>query len=379
MLDNEKTRSITIKHDTEGRLKVALPYSPDRVEKIKAILGRRWNKEGKVWTVPNEPGMVERLVDLFSEDKVKVDAAPRPDTRKAESDPEASAALKDLEEEMQLRHYSPRTRKAYRGQVDRFLKWGNKSPKKITVDEVRAYLLHLSQEKGVSASYRNQALSAIKFLFEEVMKDHDIVRGVPRAKEPHQLPAVLNREEVVRLFVQVENLKHRAMLLIIYAGGLRVSEAARLKVGDIDGVRKMIFVRGSKGMKDRYTIIADVAIEALRVYWRIYQPRDWLFPGARPNRHISARSIQKVFAVAREKAKIRKDATVHTLLHSFATHLLEDGVDLKFIQDLLGHKDPRTTQLYLHVSNKEMGRIRSPLDNLELKERRARYRVEPPF
>ena len=132
-------------------------------------------------------------------------------------------------------------------------------------------------------------------------------------------------------------------------------------------------------MKDRYTIIADAALEALRDYWRVYQPKDWLFPGARPNRHLSSRSIQKVFANAREKAQIRKNATVHTLRHSFATHLLEDGVDLRYIQELLGHKDPRTTQLYLHVSNKEMGRIRSPLDNLTLRERRARYGVEPPF
>ncbi len=265
--------------------------------------------------------------------------------------------------------------------MERFLRWIGKTPEAITADEVRAYLLHLGQDGKALASYRNQALSGLKFLYKKMLKEPDKVKGVPRAKEPRRLPAVLSGKEVIRLFAAVENLKHRAILLVVYAAGLRVSEAARLKVADVDGERRRIFVRG-KGEKDRYTIIAETALEALRDYWRVYQPQDWLFPGAQPDRHISARTIQAVFRQARERAGIRKEVTVHTLRHSFATHLLEDGVDLRYIQELLGHKDPRTTQLYTHVSNREIGRIRSPLDDLTLKEEGGVYEVEaiePPF
>jgi site-specific recombinase XerD len=347
--------SIAIKPGPDRQLTVALPYSPERVEKIKSIPGRRWHKEEKVWTVPDEPGMVEWLLDLFADEKVEVDPTLRLGAQRVGADSTTGTALRALEEELKLRGYSPRTRKAYLGHVERFLKRAGKKPEDITADEVRQYLLHLAQESKVSASYRNQALSAIKFLYEEVLKEHSIVRGVPRAREPHRLPVVLSREEVVRLFGAVENLKHRVILLLIYAGGLRVSEAARLKVGDIDGERRMLFVRGSKGMKDRYTLIADTALEALRDYWRLYRPKDWLFPGAKPNRHISSRSIQKVFGKAKEAVGIQKEATVHTLRHSFATHLLEDGVDLRYIQELLGHKDPRTTQLYTLILSKIRG------------------------
>ena len=174
--------------------------------------------------------------------------------------------------------------------------------------------------------------------------------------------------------------KHRAILLVIYAAGLRVSEAARLKVADVDGKQRRLFVRGGKGGKDRYTIIAETALEALRAYWRVYQPKEWLFPGDRPDTPISPRTIQAVFSQAKERASIGKAATVHTLRHSFATHLLEDGVDLRYIQELLGHEDPRTTQLYTHVSRGKVERIRSPLDGLALKEGGEAYViVEPPF
>ncbi|MFQ6079366.1 MAG: tyrosine-type recombinase/integrase, partial [Thermodesulfobacteriota bacterium] len=149
-----------------------------------------------------------------------------------------------------------------------------------------------------------------------------------------------------------------------YAGGLRVSEAARLRVADVEVERRMVFIRGGKGGKDRYTLLADAASEVLRAYQAEYKPGGWLFPGAKPGTHVSPRTIQKVFEAAREKARIRKDATVHTLRHSFATHLLESGTDIRHIQELLGHKDPRTTQRYTHVSSRALGRIRSPLDDL---------------
>jgi len=368
--------AIRIRAGDEGEIIVVLPYAPERVEKIKGIPGRRWHPEGKYWTVPHTDGMVERLLELFAGEEVEVDPALRPGRDIVGN------TLAAVEAELKLRGYSSRTCKAYLGHIERFLKQMGREPRELGVQDVRTYLLHLVEDKKTSTSYRNQAVSAIKFLYEKVLKEPHKVEGVVRAKEPRQLPVVLSRDEVTRLFSAVDNLKHRAILLVIYAGGLRVSEAARLKVADVDGERRMLFVRGGKGAKDRYTIIADVALDALRDYWRVYRPQDWLFPGARPGSHISPRTIQEVFRRARDKAGIRKEATVHTLRHSFATHLLEDGVNLRYIQELMGHKDPRTTQLYTHVSRREIGRIRSPLDKLMLREGGGVYEVdevEPPF
>ena len=235
--------AIRVRPGEQDRLLVELPYDPERVPKIKTIPGRRWHAEEKVWSVPADEGMVDRLLGLFAGEEVEIDPALR-----SASDP-IQETLNAVEDELKLRGYSPRTRKAYRGQVGRFLRWVGKRPEVITAAEVRAYLLHLAQEDRVSASYRNQALSALKFLYEDVLREPQKVKGVPRAKAPRPLPVVLSREEVTRLFAAVENLKHRAILLVIYAAGLRVSGAARLKVADVDGERRMLFVRGGKGAK----------------------------------------------------------------------------------------------------------------------------------
>ena len=153
-------------------------------------------------------------------------------------------------------------------------------------------------------------------------------------------------------------------MLLTYSGGLRLGEVVRLKVGDIDSDRNLIHIRQAKGRKDRYTLLSKVALEALRAYYRKYQPQTWLFPGAKPGRHLHERSVQKVFDRAQEKAGIRKDVSTHTLRHSFATHLLESGTDLRYIQELLGHKSSKTTEIYTHVSEKNIGQIQSPLDAL---------------
>jgi len=226
--------------------------------------------------------------------------------------------------------------------------------------------VRIRRREKLSRAYRNQAVSAIKFLYKEVLDLPERVSELPYLRKEHTLPVVLSREEVQRLLNAVTNLKHRAILMVIYSAGLRVGEAVRLKVADIDSDRGMIFVRGGKGRKDRYTLLSDTALQTLRAYWKKYRPKKWLFPGARPGRHITARTIQKVFERARDAAKIRKDATVHTLRHSFATHLLEEGVDVRYIKELLGHKRMETTMVYTHVSARNLAHIRSPLDSLSL-------------
>jgi len=366
--------SIVIQPGNDGRLHVVLPYAPERVEKIKTIPGRRWDAEQKHWTVPATTGMVEQIVSLFTGEDVRIDPALHPDSDTIER------ILTAVKNELTLRRYSSKTHDAYLQHLRRFLNHFGRAAETLTGNELKAYFLELVHS-GVSYSYQNQAISAVKFLYRHVLRQPEILVDLPRpVRGKRHLPAVLNRDEVRRLFQAVDDLKHRAILLVIYAGGLRVSEAARLKVSDADGERKQVFVRSGKGDKDRYTVIGEAALEALRDYWRVYRPHDWLFPGARPDKHISPRTIEKAFRQARDKAGIRKDATVHTLRHSFATHLLEDGVDVRYIQELLGHEDIRTTQRYTHVS--DPARVRSPLDDSVLKEEGDVYEVievEVPF
>ena len=357
--------AIQIRPGDDGRLIVTFSYTPQRVEKIKTIAGWWWHPEERHWTVPSTAETVERLVALFKGEHIEVDPALQRDGETSQR------ILAAVEEELTLRRYSPRTHEAYLGHLRRFVSHFGQAIESLDRVELRAYFLELVQS-GISWSYQNQAISAVKFLYRHVLKRPEVLEDLPRpVRRKKQLPAVLSREEVRRLFEAVDNLKHRAILLVIYAGGLRVSEAARLKVSDVDGERKQVFVRGGKGGKDRYTIIGEQALEALREYWRVYHPREWLFPGARPDRHISPRTIQAVFRRARDEAGIQKDATVHTLRHSFATHLLEDGVDVRYIQELLGHEDVRTTQRYTHVS--DPAQIRSPLDELSLKDEEIAY------
>jgi integrase/recombinase XerD len=175
---------------------------------------------------------------------------------------------------------------------------------------------------------------------------------------------VLGRAEVLRLLRAPRNPKHRALLLLTYSAGLRVSEVVRLRVEDIESERGLIRVHGGKGRKDRYTTLSPFVLRVLRDYWRVFRPRPWLFPGQRTGRHLTARSAQKVLDRARERAGIREGVTMHTLRHSFATHLLEDGTDLRYVQELLGHSRPETTMIYAHVTQKDLRRIRSPLDNI---------------
>jgi len=189
------------------------------------------------------------------------------------------------------------------------------------------------------------------------------VGKLPRPRKEKKLPIVLGREDVIRIFESVNNIKHKAILMLAYSAGLRVSEVVKLKVQDIDAKRNMIHIKGAKGRKDRYTILSKVALEELKRYWRKYKPDKWLFPGAKPDRHIATRTVEAILEAAVKEINLKKKVSVHTLRHSFATHLLESGTDLRYIQELLGHKSSKTTEIYTHVSTKDLGKIKSPLDN----------------
>ncbi len=225
-------------------------------------------------------------------------------------------------------------------------------------------MFELLNQQQNSHSYVNQSLSAIKFLYKHVFNKNEPLCELPRPKKENKLPSVLNKEEVLKIFNQVKNYKHKAILYLVYSSGLRVGEVVRLKVEDIDTERMMIHVKQGKGRNDRYTLLSEVALKALRKYAAIDKPETWLFPGRKEGSFLTERSVQKIFSNACEKAKICKNVSVHALRHSFATHLLEGGTDLRYIQELLGHKSSKTTEIYTHVSNKSLSKIQSPLDRL---------------
>ena len=272
-----------------------------------------------------------------------------------------------LAQELKLRNYGYRTLKAYR--LRSFIAcFSPRHPRELTNEDIRTYLLYLIDKKKLEASTVNQVFNAIRFLYVELYKMPFIIDEVPRPGKERKLPPVLSQEEVLKTFSYVENLKHKTLLMLIYSAGLRVGESVRLKVADIDGDRRMIHLRGAKGKKDRYTLLLDAALQALREYYKKYKPKEFLFEGMGERTHLSERSIQNVIQHAVKRAGIKKQISIHGLRHSFATHLLESGVDLRYIQELLGHSSSKTTEIYTHVSKKSLGKIVNPLDQaLQLK------------
>jgi len=352
--------TIQVTPGEAGRLIVQFPYSRERVAAIKAVSGRQWHPEGKYWTVPHTPEALERMRTLFTSDRVVVAAAVEA------ASPELPVARMNeivtaLDEELALRGYSGSTRDNYRLQTQRFLKWLRRDPATATAGELRAYLLDIL-DSGLSASYVRQARAALVVIYGNLLKQPEKVADLPSAKEDKGLPLVLSREEVKRLLKATANLREEALLAVIYSAGLRVSEAIRLRAEDILSDRRQLRIRGGKGKKERYTILGDKTLLLLRRYYRAYRPGEWLFPGKDAGTHVSRSSAQRIFERAREKAGINAKATIHTLRHSFATHLLEDGVDIRYIQELLGHSGIRTTQRYTHVSRRRVDEVKSPLD-----------------
>jgi site-specific recombinase XerD len=270
-----------------------------------------------------------------------------------------------MEQNMELKGFSPRTKTCYLSHVRDYTRHHGRAPDKLGAEEIRGYLQYLIHEKQVSRSAVAQAYSALKFFYDTTLHRGWEIAGIPRIKREKKLPVVLTFGEVQQILSGIGNIKHRAVLTTIYSGGLRLSEALHLKIIDIDSEAMLIRVDQGKGNKDRYTILAQRTLEVLRDYWKACQPVDWLFPGSCKDRPMGPSTVQRVFRLARERAGIGKPASVHTLRHCFATHMLEAGADLYHIQQLLGHGSVRTTSIYLHVGKKALGRTVSPLDYFE--------------
>jgi len=274
------------------------------------------------------------------------------------------ALYDQMKMDLELKNFSPNTVTCYLTCMVNFVRHYGRSPVDLGEEEIREYLHYLIHEKKVSQSFINQAYSAMKFFYVVSLGRPWNATRIPRSKIRKKLPVVLSLQEVQSLLASVENLKHRAILTTLYSGGLRLGEAIKLRASDIDGERMTILVRQGKGNKDRYTVLGQKTLELLRLYYKTYRPVGWLFPSKKLDQPLSGSSLQRVFKKALHRSGIRKKASVHTLRHSFATHLLESGADLYHIQRLLGHTTAKTTSLYLHITGRDLAKVKSPIDLL---------------
>lgn len=267
--------------------------------------------------------------------------------------------------ELQLHRRSPRTIEAYVNAVTELAKHFDRSPDTIALEEVRSFFHYLIVERKLAFSTCNQKLAAIRFFYGQVLRQEDFQLRIP-IKRSGRLPEPFSRQEIDRLLEAATTRKHRVLIMTAYAAGLRLSELVHLRPEDINSERMVIHVRQGKGCKDRFTLLSPRLLEELRVYWREYRPRLWLFPNATEQGPMPENTVQKIFYTLKLRAGIRHGHGIHSLRHSFATHLLEGRVDLPTIQRLLGHTSLSTTAKYLHVTNKQLGQVQSPLDLLPL-------------
>jgi site-specific recombinase XerD len=269
-------------------------------------------------------------------------------------------------EDMQIRNLAPHTQRAYVQQISQFARHFGKSPELLGPADIRAYQIHLIQDRQLSASSILVAVAAIRFLYKTTLnREWNIEEVVPTCRKPQRLPVVLSRDEVSRFLDAVAMPKHRVILTVCYAAGLRVSEAVRLTPAAIDSQRMVIRVAEGKGRKDRYVMLSARLLHLLRDYWRTTRSKEWLFPGDLPGQPISTDAVAHACRTARCRADIEKPVTPHALRHAFAVHLLEAGADLRTIQLLLGHRSLSTTARYLRLATNKVCATASPLDELQ--------------
>ena len=276
---------------------------------------------------------------------------------------EMSTLRRRMIEDMTVRNLSPATQRSYVHAVARFSRYFERSPNRLGLEDVRAYQVHLVAN-GISWPALNQTVCALRFFYGVTLGHGEIPERIPYARQPRKLPVVLSADEVVRFLEAVPSLKTRTALTAAYAAGLRASEVVSLRIGDIDSRRMVIRVEQGKGGKDRYVMLSAQLLGILRTYWRLARPKDWLFLGRDGRRPIDVQVLHAACRSARTAAGLDKRVTVHTLRHSFATHLLETGTDLRIIQVLLGHSNLSSTARYTHVSAGLIGKTASPLDRL---------------
>jgi integrase/recombinase XerD len=346
-----KWESKLIKYKGTARIAVAFEKNAELISRIKTVEGSRWSQSLKVWHIPDT-----------EENRIRFNLPLHSQTIPSE---EGIAAIEKFKQWLLSKRYSPSTIKTYSEALKSFLIFYREKPiAEITNEDVIIYNNEYILKNNLSASYQNQIVNSIKLFFQTIRETKMMVDKIHRPKRSKLLPNVLSKEEVKAILEALTNVKHKTMLSLIYACGLRRSELLNLTFKDIQTDRKLLFIKQSKGKKDRIVPISEKIIEMLRVYYKQYLPKTWLFEGQQENTKYSDRSLEEVLKKSIRLAEIKKPVSLHWLRHSYATHLLESGTDLRYIQELLGHSSSKTTEIYTHVSTKNIQNIKSPFDNL---------------
>lgn len=335
------------------------------IDILKTKLNARWSVTKKYWYLPISQFNLHKAFDAFKGiawlDIKNLQHTSNKDKSKIDIQQEKER----FEKWLKFKRYSSNTIKTYTDALVVFLNFFNHKPvAELANDDVVLFVNQYILKHKYSFSYQNQIVNALKLYFREVRKSKIEVEGLQRPRREHKLPNVLSKEEIKAILEAPTNIKHRTMLSLIYATGLRRSELLNLKIGDVDSKRHMLIIRNSKGYKDRQVPISDKIIEMLREYYKMYRPKIWLFEGQKTGEKYSETSLQEVLKSAIKNAGIKKPVTLHWLRHSYATHLLEAGTDLRYIQELLGHKSSKTTEIYTHVSQSSLQKIKSPFEDL---------------
>ncbi len=346
---------------------------------IQKISGVQFSSTNSCWYVPKNKISFEQLVNALKDHvqlditaftvksqqvQSKINNENNPSLLVIADHPIHKQSLRMMEQKLVLRGYSKNTHRTYLSHFKAFLTFFRDThPMDLEKPDIQNYLLYLAEKKKVSFSKKHQVINSIKFFYEKVLKQERKVYDLDRPIKEKRLPEVLSEEEVMAIFSAIDNMKHRCMLMLTYSGGLRRSEVLNLRIGDVDLDRYVIFIRGGKGLKDRQTILAKNMIPIVQEYLKQYKPNLWFFEGAKNSRYTES-SIRMVLKRAVVKAGIKKRVRLHMLRHSFATHLLESGTSTRYIQVLLGHESPVTTEIYAQVTRFGLDKITSPLDHI---------------
>lgn len=350
---------------TSKRIKLFIPYQmKDERESLKRIESKFYHKSQKLWSVLYTKENVAILKKIFKAKYSVVDEAEKISIPKFTLTTESLDILAEIEKKLVLKSYSLNTISSYKTEFSNFLRYFEKFDlNTITKEQIESYIYYLITKYKISDSTQNSIINSIKFYYEHVLGKPREYYDIQRPKMAKTLPNVLSMSEVFDLINAPTNIKHKAILYAIYSGGLRVSELLNLRINDIRSDDNYIFIKGAKGKRDRQTLLSDNLLIILRQYYKEYKPSYWLFEGQGGGKYSST-SIQKIFRAAQQKSGVNPWSTPHTLRHSFATHLLENGENLRNIQALLGHSSSKTTEVYTHLVNLSKKKIQNPLDSI---------------
>lgn len=364
----EKTLQIKYqKHNGILRLFLFFRYDQSFIAEIRKHLPARWSSSAKAWHIPPEDNYRDKVIKLAQTFKYEIKSEDKPAIVNWHPLPNTywRNLLERFEKKLRSEWYSENTIRTYTEALSIFFRFfHDKKAEEINQEDIIRFNNDYIIARGYSQSYQNQVINAIKFFFREMMHTQLNPELINRPRREKKLPNVLSQEEVRIILKQPANLKHRAMLSLIYACGLRCGELLHLRPTDIDAERKLLVVRQAKGKKDRVVPLSEKIINLLREYWLCYKTKVYLFEGQRKGELYDARSLQQVLKQAVSAAGIKKPVSLHWLRHSYATHLLENGTDLRYIQEILGHRSSKTTEIYTHVSRRSIQNIVSPFDYL---------------